>query len=431
MAQSSQRTPRLPPEVRRRELLDAALDVITEQGFDSLSVEAVASRAGVTRPVIYDNFGDLDDLLLALLDREEKTALRPLLEIVGGDPGEGVDPEVFLYEGVLGFLEAVHESPRTWRLVLMPPRGRSPELRARIAATRRLIAERVHALLKWGVAKRGGPAGLDLRLFARVIVATGEDAARLTLVHPRRYPPKRLAALAREGIAVLPATARSRGAGPPAALRSVRPPAPLQPVPVPSRGMPQAERREHLLDVTLDLLAEQGFDGLSMQAIAGRAGVNRAIVYRSFANLQVLLLALLRREDGRTRAMLESLLPTDPEGRTVPELLAGTLAAFLDAVTSAPRTYRLVLQRPETAPLVLQKLVNSRRADLAERLRPLVQWGMAGVAAPTGELDVDVLCRLLLTSGEELGRLALDDPDYPPQRILESAWALLDVIPLR
>lgn len=430
MAHPPQRTPRLPPEVRRRELLDAALDVITEQGFDSFSVEAVASQAGVTRPVVYDNFCDLDDLLIALLDREEETALRPLLEIVGGDPGEHVDPEAFLHEGVLAFLQAVRDNPRTWRLVLMPPRGRSPELRARIAATRRLIAERVHALLEWGVAKRGGPAGLDLPLFARVIVATGEDAARLTLVHPRRYPPERLAALAREGLAVLPPAARPRGGEPPTALRSVRPAAPLDPVPVPSKGMPQADRRKHLLDVTLELLAEQGFDALSMQAIARRAGVNRAIVYRSFPNLQVLLLALLRRENARTQAMLDSLLPTDPEGRTVPELLASTLAAFLDAVTSAPRTYRLVLQRPETAPLVLQKLVNRRRADLAERLRPLVQWGMAGVAAPTAQLDADLLSRLLLSSGEELARLALDDPEYPPQRILDSTWTLLDTIPL-
>ena len=64
------RTPRLPPEERRRQLLDAALEVLAEEGFDALTVEAVARRAGLTRPVIYDQFGDLDGLLLALVDRE-------------------------------------------------------------------------------------------------------------------------------------------------------------------------------------------------------------------------------------------------------------------------------------------------------------------------------------------------------------------------
>lgn len=438
MARTSPRTPRLPPEIRRRELLDAALDVITERGFDALTVEAVAKRAGVTRPVVYDQFGDLDALLLALIEREEQTALAPLLAIVGGVPGDDADPEQFLHDGVLGFLDAVHASPRTWRLVLMPPQGGSPELRARIAVTRGLIADRVQALLEWGVERRGGPFGLDLELFARVIVAAGEDAARLTLVHPDRYPPERLAALALQGLAVLPAAGKARGGPLPAAYR-LPPPAepvaspvgdPLADTPAPPARMPQAARREQLLDVALDLIAEEGFDALNVGAIAKRAGINRAIVYRSFANLQLLLLALLRREDARTREVLDSLLPDDPAGRTVPELLTGTLAAFLGAVAEHPRTYRVVLLRPESAPLILQKLANRRRADLARRLKPLVQWGMAGVAAPTEGLDVDALSRLLLSSGEELARLSLDGRGFGAQRILASVWALLDVVPL-
>lgn len=355
-------------------------------------------------------------------------ALAPLLAIVGGDPGE-VEPDAFLQEAVLAFLQAVHANPRTWRLVLMPPRGRSPELRARIAATRQLIAGRVAELLGWGIDRRGGP--FDLELFARVIVATGEDAARLTLLHPRRYPPQRLAGMARDGVSMLPPTAPPRGADPLRGARrrastlaararggAERTHAARRAPRAPPRRRARAHRRGWL-------------DALSVEAVARRAGINRAIVYRSFANLQLLLLALLRREDARTRSMLEGLLPADAHGRAVPDLLAETLAAFLDAVVRHPRTYRVVLQRPESSPLILRKLINRRRTDLANRLRPLVEWGMAGVAAPTPECDVDVLCRLLLSSGEELGRLALDDPDYPPRRILTSTWTLLDLIPLR
>ena len=195
--------------------------------------------------------------------------------------------------------------------------------------------------------------------------------------------------------------------------------------------MSRAERREHLLDVTLELLAEQGFDDLTMEAIARRAGVNRAIVYRSFANLQLLLLALLHREDARTRDTLDALLPADPGDRTTSELLGDALAAFLAAVVRDPLTYRVVLARPESAPLFLQKMVNRRRANLAERLRPLVEWGLAGVAGRTGSIDVDVLARMLLSAAEEIARLALDEPTFPPRRLLDGAWAMLDVIPLR
>src|SRR4051812_21606428 len=120
MAPARPRTPRLPPEVRQRELLDAARDVIGEAGFDGLSVEAVARRAGVTRPVVYDLFGDLDGLLLALFDREEQVALAPLLAIIGEDDPVGIAPEAFLLDAVLGFLRAVHADPATWRLILVP-----------------------------------------------------------------------------------------------------------------------------------------------------------------------------------------------------------------------------------------------------------------------------------------------------------------------
>jgi AcrR family transcriptional regulator len=425
----SQRTPRLAPEVRRRQLLDAALDVLAEGGFDAVTVEAVAQRAGVTRPVVYDLFGDLEGLMLALIDREEMTALAPLLEIVGGEPGE-VDPEEFLVDAILAFLQAVKANPRTWRFVLMPPRGSSGEMRRRIQRSRRLVAERVTALLDWGIARRGGPQGLDHPLAARLIVAAGEDAARLMLAHPRRFSPERLSGLTNDLLSLLPTDAHPKGEHPPALQIPEAAPPHLSLPAAPGGRMPRAQRREQLLDVTLALLAEEGFDALSVEAVARRAGVNRVVVYRSFANLQVLLVALLRREDARTRTVLEGLLPASPEGRTPAQLLGDALAGFLSAVIDQPQTWRLALLRPESAPIALQKLVNRRRSQFARRLEPLVRWGLAGLAETPTAPDIEILARMLLSIGEEQGRLALDDPEFPAQRLLASSWTLLDALPL-
>ncbi|MGI8864887.1 MAG: TetR/AcrR family transcriptional regulator [Solirubrobacteraceae bacterium] len=429
MSTSSPRTPRLAPEVRRRQLLDAALDVLAEGGFDAVTVEAVAHRAGVTRPVVYDLFGDLQGLMLALIDREEMTALAPLLAIVGGEPGD-VDPERFLVDAILAFLRAVKANPRTWRFVLMPPRGSSGELRERIQRSRRLVAERVSALLDWGIARRGGPPGLDHPLAARLIVAAGEDAARLMLAHPRRFPPERLSGLTRDLLSLLPTDARPRGTPPPTLQGPAATDAPpVQSPPTMSR-MPRAQRREQLLDVTLALLAQEGFDALSVESVARRAGVNRVVVYRSFANVQVLLVSLLRREDARTRRVLDELLPTSPEGRTPAQLLGDALAGFLSAVVDQPQTWRVALLRPESAPLALQKLVNRRRSQLARRLEPLVRWGLSGLGEAPAAPDIEILARMLLSIGEEQGRLALEDPDFPPERLLASSWTLLDALPL-
>jgi AcrR family transcriptional regulator len=433
MKTPSPRTPRLAPELRRAQLLDAALDVLTEAGFDAVTVEAIAQRAGVTRPVVYDLFGDLEGLMLALIDREERSALAPLLQIVGPDPGDGVDPDEFLIDAVDAFLRAVRSNPRTWRLVLMPPRGNSDELRERIRRSRRLLADRITSLLRWGVERRGGPAWLDHALAARLIVAAGEDAARLTLAHPRRFSPERLTATVRDVLALLPPGMEPSGArapeipagdaGAPGAGAAVTSP--------PTAGrIPQSIRREQLLDVALELLAQDGFAALTIEAIARRAGVNRVVVYRSFANLQLLLVALLRREDRRTQTALDALLAVEPGEGTPPRALGDTLARFLGAVLAQPLTWRLALLRPESAPLALQKLVNRRRAQFARRLESLVRWGMAALPAAPATLDVELLSRMLLSIGEEQGRLALDDPEFPPQRLLASSWAALDAIPL-
>jgi AcrR family transcriptional regulator len=53
-------------EVRRR-LLDAALEVFAEQGFDTANLDQVAAAAGLTKGAIYSNFTGKDDLFYAMM----------------------------------------------------------------------------------------------------------------------------------------------------------------------------------------------------------------------------------------------------------------------------------------------------------------------------------------------------------------------------
>src|SRR5438270_11268720 len=78
--------PRMAAEQRREHLLDAALSVIAEQGYGRVSVEAVARAAGVTRPVVYDHFRALCDLLHALIEREERYSLEALEHVLPEHP---------------------------------------------------------------------------------------------------------------------------------------------------------------------------------------------------------------------------------------------------------------------------------------------------------------------------------------------------------
>jgi AcrR family transcriptional regulator len=53
-------------ERTRLALLDAAVALIKERGFENTTLDAVATRAGMTRGAIYGNFKNRDDLFLAL-----------------------------------------------------------------------------------------------------------------------------------------------------------------------------------------------------------------------------------------------------------------------------------------------------------------------------------------------------------------------------
>jgi hypothetical protein len=58
----------MPRDQRRAQLLDAANDVFTTNGYHAAAMDDIAEAAGVSKPVLYQHFGSKLDLYLALLD---------------------------------------------------------------------------------------------------------------------------------------------------------------------------------------------------------------------------------------------------------------------------------------------------------------------------------------------------------------------------
>lgn len=78
---------------------------------------------------------------------------------------------------------------------------------------------------------------------------------------------------------------------------------------VPGARLTAAQRREQFLDVAAQIVVEQGADAVTMEAVAARAGVSKALSYRYFDNAGALLVALFDREvvelDRRIMAAVE------------------------------------------------------------------------------------------------------------------------------
>ena len=182
--------PRMAPELRREQLIDAALSVILGQGYGGVSIEAIAREAGVTRPVVYDHFPNLARLLQALVEREERISLEQVALVVPDDPGDG-DPVELLAGSVKRFLDAVASRPATWRIILLPLEGTPAIVRDHVEFNRARILERIERLVRWAITRRELPSDLDVDLTARAIRDLGEEAGRMVLTDPECYPPER------------------------------------------------------------------------------------------------------------------------------------------------------------------------------------------------------------------------------------------------
>jgi len=177
---------------RREQLLDVTKQVVSEQGFHDVSIEAIARRAGITRPVVYAHFDDLEALLGAMLEREATRALAQLATILPTElPSEG-DRAGALVAALRGYLETIRADPETWRLVLMPPEGAPRVLRDTVERGRDAVVVTLAQVVGPGVAPdRPSP---DPALTARLLSAISDELARLMLTDPEEYPIERLVA---------------------------------------------------------------------------------------------------------------------------------------------------------------------------------------------------------------------------------------------
>lgn len=66
--ENSQRTPRMPRDQRRRQLLQAAHQVFVAHGYHGAAMDEIADVAMVSKPVLYQHFPGKRELYLALLD---------------------------------------------------------------------------------------------------------------------------------------------------------------------------------------------------------------------------------------------------------------------------------------------------------------------------------------------------------------------------
>ncbi len=191
-------------EQRREQLLDVTAALVATHGFAAVSIRSVARAAGISRPIIYEHFGDLPGLLKALISREMTRALEQVSESTLAELDRG-DPIELMIESLRTYLTAVHRHPDTWRLVLMPPEGAPEILRRAIAHGRTAVLGRLADAVRPGL--RPGNRSPDPELTARTLSAIADEYARLILTDPHQFAIERLLGHARWFLSQIPPSA--------------------------------------------------------------------------------------------------------------------------------------------------------------------------------------------------------------------------------
>jgi AcrR family transcriptional regulator len=97
---------RLSATERRAQLIDVGRGVFAKRGYEAASMEEIAERARVSKPIVYEHFGGKEGLYAVIVDREMDYVVRRIVEAIGsGSPRERVE------RASLAFLSYVKDHP--------------------------------------------------------------------------------------------------------------------------------------------------------------------------------------------------------------------------------------------------------------------------------------------------------------------------------
>ena len=98
---------------RREQLLEIARRLFAERGFDGASVEEIAARAEVSKPVVYEHFGGKEGIYAVVVDREVRQLLQMMRDaLTAGHPRE------LLEQAAFALLDYVEQSSDGFRILV-------------------------------------------------------------------------------------------------------------------------------------------------------------------------------------------------------------------------------------------------------------------------------------------------------------------------
>lgn len=104
---------RMTGQERRAQLLDVGRTLFAERGFEAASIEEIAKRAKITKPVVYEHFSGKEGLYAVIVDREVRTLIDRITASLDAD-----HPRVLLSQAATAFLTYIEDEPEGFRILV-------------------------------------------------------------------------------------------------------------------------------------------------------------------------------------------------------------------------------------------------------------------------------------------------------------------------
>ena len=159
-------------------MLAVAEEVFTERGYLASSMDEIADRVGVSKPMLYEYFGSKEGLLVACTRKVRAELLRVTTTTAmrGGTPAE------MLRSGLIAYFDYVRLHGRAWTLLRTEGAFASPEANAEVEASR---AEHTKVIVASLSRYMSSPVAIaSLEPMAELIVGGTERLAVWCQSHP-------------------------------------------------------------------------------------------------------------------------------------------------------------------------------------------------------------------------------------------------------
>jgi AcrR family transcriptional regulator len=163
-------TKRLPRAVREQQMLDAAVQMFSVNGYHETSMDTIAAEAQISKPMLYLYYGSKEDLFGACLNRE-------MNRFVNGVRA-GIDftqsPKDLLRNTIGSFLRYIDENRASW-IVMYTQATSSQAFADTVREGREQMIELVAGLVRVGT--RSPRSDAEIEIMAVALVGAGEAVA--------------------------------------------------------------------------------------------------------------------------------------------------------------------------------------------------------------------------------------------------------------